>query len=140
MKKLSHLLILFLLLTQTSCYSIAPSTPRPEAPSVEEDVDAQRSILVMDELQIIHRLAAYLREQGEEPNFNETYMKLHYDLEEPAVLAVTGGDIIEYGGDFLEIRLYQNPEETDEPCQECRVIYMADDGKILGYNVLNDIP
>ncbi len=97
------------------------------------------SVAHMDELQIIKRTTDYLKKHGEEVGFFETHMQIHYELEEPAILLTQNGDYIEYGGDYLEVRLYQTPQEREDTCEECFVIYMAENGSILGYGRIMEL-
>ena len=106
------------------------------APCVSEVPDPAAlhlsAVMQMDELLIIQRTADYLRARGEAPAFSETYMRLHYNLEAPAVLMLKDGPL-HYAGDYLEVRLYQNPDGELDTCEECYVLYLAEDGHILGY-------
>lgn len=93
----------------------------------------QRSALLqMDELLIIQRTTDYLRAQGETPVFSETYMRLHDRLETPVLIRLQNG-FLQVSEDYLEVRLYGNPDGEHASREACYVLYLAEDGSILGY-------
>jgi len=130
-------MIIFLLAGCSAAMSINETKSTPEAGM--ETLHKKGSVISMDDLQIIKRAADYLKAQGEEVSFQETHMELHFGLEEPAILPMAGGDYIEYGSDYLEVRLYrfdENENEGEGFCEDCLVVYMTEDGGILGYTHL----
>jgi hypothetical protein len=150
MKKISACILGGMIILLLAGCSAAMSINEPKSipePGMET-LHKKGSVLAMDDLQIIKRAADYLKARGEEVSFQETHMELHFALDGPAILPVANGDYIEYGADYLEVRLYQfneNEHEGENFCQDCLVVYMTEDGGILGYThlpeeMLPDIP
>ncbi|MDD2504507.1 MAG: hypothetical protein PHG58_11800 [Clostridia bacterium] len=124
-KLIAASIILVFLLWISSC-----STP---APSVE----THSFLTHMDDLKAINMAAKYLKEQGETVSFQETYIEYHDAASTTAHIPLEDGKIVEYQGEYLEIRLYRKDESKPNPYEYCTVVYITQEGKILGQNTLS---
>lgn len=96
-------------------------------------------LIQMDDLKAINMAANYLKELGETVTFQETYIEYHDAGKTAANISLASGQSVDYMGDYLEVRLYQSNDPEEKPCEHCTVIYISQDGKILGQNkVIND--
>jgi hypothetical protein len=109
---------------------------KSESDSIAHDAAFSSSsfLLHMDDLKAINLAANYLKELGEPVTFQETYIEYHDAGESALNIALSGGKNVDYVGDYLEVRLYQSDDETGSPCEHCTIVYISQDGKILGYN------
>lgn len=113
----------------------------PSCRSSEPTVETQSRLTHMDDLKVINIAANYLKEQGEAISFQETYIEYHDAGTTTAHIALDDGETVEYLGEYLEIRLYQKDESKQNPYGHCTVVYITQDGKILGQNTLdNELP
>lgn len=110
----------------------------PSCKSSEPTVETQSRLTHMDDLKLINIAANYLKEQGETISFQETYIEYHDAGTTTAHIALEDGKTVEYPGEYLEIRLYQNDESKQNPYGHCIVVYVTQDGNILGQNTLDN--
>ena len=109
----------------------------PSCSSPVPTVETQSRLTHMDDLKAINIAANYLKEQGETVSFQETYIEYHDAGATTAHIPVEDGKTVEYPGEYLEIRLYQMDESKQDPYEHCTVVYITQDGKILGQNTLD---
>ena len=112
---------------------------KPDELLTQADTKVRSSFLVkMDDLKAINLAANYLKESGETVSFKETYIEYHDAGKTAETIQLAGGNFIEYEGDYLEIRFYKGEGEEVSPDDECIVVYIGEDGKILGQNIIGD--
>jgi uncharacterized protein YuzE len=124
----------------SSCGSIwTDKQEKPDELLTQADTKVRSSFLVkMDDLKAINLAANYLKESGETVSFKETYIEYHDAGKTAETIQLAGGNFIEYEGDYLEIRFYKGEGEEVSPDDECIVVYIGEDGKILGQNIIGD--
>jgi hypothetical protein len=133
-----------LMMAASSCTKITPSTEEPAttAPNTAA-VDSEPHgaafkggayLQHMDDLKAINLAANYLKELGETVTYQETYIEFHEAQEAAVEIALAEGKSVEYAGDYLEIRFYNSDDPKNDPCEDCTVVYISQDGKILGQN------
>lgn len=91
-------------------------------------------LIRMDDLKAINMAANYLKNLGETVTFQETYIEYHDAGSSAVNISLADGESVEYRGDYLEVRLYQSEDPKDSGCEHCTVVYISQDGKILGRN------
>lgn len=131
-------LIIFIgiLITAVSCAHLSKDLPKStEKNPFSKDAASQSSsfLLHMDDLKAINLAANYLIERGETVIFQETYIEYHEAGESALNIGQSDNKKTDYTGDYLEIRLYQNDEKTGDSCAHYTVVYIAQDGKVIGY-------
>lgn len=92
----------------------------------------------MDDLKAINLAANFLKDLGETVTFQETYIEYHDAEETAAHISLADGKSIDYSGDYLEIRLYDSDDPAYEQPDNYTVVYISQDGKVIGQNKLND--
>lgn len=123
---LSLLSIIFLL-----SFSSCGSTANPPV------IETNNFLTHMDDLNVINMAANYLKEQGETVSFQETYIEYHEAEVYPAHISLEDGKYVDYSGDFLEIRIYQEDDLKQNTSEHFTVVYISQDGEILGQNRIN---
>ena len=91
----------------------------------------------MDDLKAINLAANFLKGLGETVTFQETYIEFHEAQKAAVEIPLADGESVEYLGDYLEVRLYDS-DDPEDPCEECTVVYISQDGKVLGQNKLSE--
>ena len=137
-KKICMVLALIsILLTTSSCGSgDKPGVFLDPEPSEPHDAAFRGSSYLkqMDDLKAINLAANFLKDLGETVTFQETYIEYHEAQKAAVKLSLTGGESVEYLGDYLEVRLYDSDNPEEDPCGECTVVYISQEGKALGRN------
>jgi len=95
-------------------------------------------LMRMDDLKAINLAANFLKELGETVTFQETYIEYHEAQDTPVHISLADGESIDYSGAYLEIRLYDSESLVDETPNNYTVIFISQDGKVLGQNKLSD--
>jgi|LSQX01.2.fsa_nt_gb hypothetical protein len=135
------LFISVILLFTVSCGILSEQAQEPELQSHSgmqhpHDPAFRGSFLLtrMDDMKAINMAANYLKAQGETVTFQETYIEYHDSEQTSGRIPLTDGRTIEYSGDYLEVRLYNSCPDEHDHCAECNIVYISQDGKILGRN------
>mgnify|MGYP000850264302 CR=1 FL=1 len=118
-------IMISVLILLTSCSSPVPT------------VETQSRLTHMDDMKAINIAANYLKEQGETISFHETYIEYHDAGTTTAHISLEDGKTVEYPGEYLEIRLFQKDESKQNLYEHCTVVYITQDGKILGQNTMD---
>lgn len=95
-------------------------------------------LMQMDDLKVINLAANFLKGLGETVTFQETYIEYHEAQDTAVNISLADGESIDYSGAYLEIRFYDSDDLADESPDNYTVVYISQDGKVLGQNKLND--
>jgi hypothetical protein len=95
-------------------------------------------LMQMDDLKVINLAANFLKGLGETVTFQETYIEYHEAQDTAVNISLADGESIDYSGAYLEIRFYDIDDLADENPDNYTVVYISQDGKVLGQNKLND--
>jgi len=87
----------------------------------------------MDDLKAINLAADYLKERGETVDFQETYIEYHDAGESALDDSLAGENDAGHISDYLEVRLYQIDDQTENSCEHYTVVFISGDGRVLGY-------
>jgi hypothetical protein len=133
------LAVIGLLTAVSSCANQVPNTELPNTTAVDSEphgaaFKGSTYLMHMDDLKAINLAANYLKELGETVSYHETLIQYHEAQEAAVNIALAEGKFVEYSGDYLEVRFYSSDDPEANPCENCTVVYISQDGKILGQN------
>lgn len=108
----------------------------PDHQSADDNInlEAQQrrtSILYISDLEIIKKSGDYLKSCGETLLFEETEINYLSNSEPAKLCKDEKNQDIYYQGDYLVINFY--PPYTEETNKDILVVYLAEEGGILGY-------
>ncbi|HHY82673.1 MAG TPA: hypothetical protein GX505_08340 [Clostridiales bacterium] len=135
------LILLFIIFAYVSCNAANTQKNTQDQEPHDTAFKGSTFLIRMDDLKAINIAANYLKSLGETVSFQETYIEYHEAGKTAAKISLIGNKTIEYSGDYLEVRLYDSEDPVNHPCEHCTIIYITQDGKILGQNkIFSDSP
>lgn len=100
---------------------------------VENQTEGAFSLTSIDDQRVIKLAADYLKEEGLELVFQETFIEYH-DSDSPVLLAFDNKKLDSYIGQWLEVRFYYSQDPVKQPCQECTTVYFDENARVMGYS------
>jgi hypothetical protein len=128
---LMFVLIFFLLFI--GCSENQKSSTLPVVSTQPEAKTQQRSIsiLKMSDLEIIKKSADYLKSCGKSLVFEETKILYENNLELSPICKDRDNQDVLYSGDYLIIYFYPHAQLQEQ--ENILIVYMGEEGKILGF-------
>lgn len=137
-KSLIIVLFINILLMISSCSQTAIITGEIDSEPHDAAFQGSSYLMQMDDLKAINLAANFLKDNGESVSFLETFIEYHEADDVAVHLSLANGESVDYLGAYLEVRLYQSDDPKSDPWEECTIIYISQDGKILGHNRIFD--